>query len=606
MLNRDLVTARPIPVPRLRERRLAVLTLSALLLFVSTQAAEANDSKLSFKTERLIVFKDGYSLILKTAEGTTNDKGELYTDDVPESAVLGSFWAHSNQDALKAMVAGWHDLKETIEKSEDCVTEMDLLRANIGKKVELTTVKGKVIKGTIAKVLGRSQDQEMSPSLRREFGLEQPEDSDSGPGDSTKLKTFIGQMFVLKTIDGDLMLRANQIERLAIESMTTIIKRQITRETKKKRLTLRFAKAKSRQKITLMYFRPGMRWVPTYRLHLDKGGANKAMLEMQAELINEAEDLKNVPMDIVVGVPNFRFRKTVSPLVLESQLRGVLTQAAPQMLQAASQFSNASYTQRAGEFRRRLPPVRQPEPSTVDIPSELKSASVKDLFVYSLSPQTLKKKERAVVPIFKATVPYKDVFVWDFHLNHSQYDLAQSQSSAGSPLRLATSKVWRHIELENNTKFPWTTGAVMLMQGQQPLAQELLTYCSPANKVRVPVTVAVNVHSDFKTWELERKHKAVKWGGYYYSQIKRKALWELCNNTGQDIAVEVVFRLGGKAIAASNDGEIKVDSYNVNDWPNNYRLRSALNNSSTVRWSFTLKPGKTHKAETDFHFFSRQ
>ena len=36
-----------------------------------------------------------------------------------------------------------------------------------------------------------------------------------------------------------------------------------------------------------------------------------------------------------------------------------------------------------------------------------------------------------------------------------------------------------------------------MMQGSQPLAQELLTYTSPKDDVRVPVTVAVVVRGSY-------------------------------------------------------------------------------------------------------------
>ena len=58
-----------------------------------------------------------------------------------------------------------------------------------------------------------------------------------------------------------------------------------------------------------MYFRPGVRWIPTYRIELAaKARRSPPRSSLQAELLNEAEDLKDVPLDIVVGVPNFRFR----------------------------------------------------------------------------------------------------------------------------------------------------------------------------------------------------------------------------------------------------------------------------------------------------------
>ena len=101
----------------------------------------------------------------------------------------------------------------------------------------------------------------------------------------------------------------------------------VTKTTKKKRLTLRFAAANAHRTITLTYFRPGARGVPTYRLVLST--KDRAKLTLQAEIINEAEDLSGMPIDVVVGVPNFRFKDAVSPMILEARLKQTLAAVAP-------------------------------------------------------------------------------------------------------------------------------------------------------------------------------------------------------------------------------------------------------------------------------------
>ena len=64
----------------------------------------------------------------------------------------------------------------------------------------------------------------------------------------------------------------------------------------------------------MMYFPSGRAWIPTYRVNLgEKEGKKVANIALQAEILNEAEDLVDVPVDIVVGVPNFRFRRHPQP-----------------------------------------------------------------------------------------------------------------------------------------------------------------------------------------------------------------------------------------------------------------------------------------------------
>ena len=73
--------------------------------------------RLQLVTERVIVFKDGYSLVLKRGSAVTDDKGEVFTNEVPDAAVLGSFWATPVEGRLLSMVAGWTEVKEILREA---------------------------------------------------------------------------------------------------------------------------------------------------------------------------------------------------------------------------------------------------------------------------------------------------------------------------------------------------------------------------------------------------------------------------------------------------------------------------------------------------------
>ena len=170
---------------------------------------------------------------------------------------------------------------------------------------------------------------------------------------------------------------------------------------------------------------PGIRWIPTYRVSLNENKEKKtAAVSLQAELLNEAEDLDNVPVDIVVGVPNFRFRGTPSPLVLEATLRNALAEAAPDIMgNPSNSFSNAHVLAAGGRIsaatRRR--PTRAAQ-GVVNLPDELTAAGAQDLFVYNLPKITLGKGDRVAVPIFTADVPYRDLYTWDVRITKQDND----------------------------------------------------------------------------------------------------------------------------------------------------------------------------------------
>ena len=88
----------------MRRRSLAAW-IALLLIPLAAIAADKDAAELDMKMQRVIVFKDGYSLIIKRATATTNKDGEVFTDDVPDAAVLGSFWAVPDEGRLVSMLS---------------------------------------------------------------------------------------------------------------------------------------------------------------------------------------------------------------------------------------------------------------------------------------------------------------------------------------------------------------------------------------------------------------------------------------------------------------------------------------------------------------------
>jgi hypothetical protein len=591
---------------------LAILAGVASLLTTADAADEPPPEQLKLTTEKVIVFKDGYCLIVKRGTATTDERGEVYTDEVPDAAVLGSFWATPDQGRLIGMTAGWREVKQEVEKEVPCTSTLEVLEANVGKECSLQLADEAFVSGKIARVLTRPSVSPVPQPQIAQLGIARlalRPDIASGQKPTLQIAGTVGSQFVLGTDDGDMLIDAGAVKRLTIEDMKTTVSRKVTSERRSKRLSFRFEQPGKRRTLALMYFRPGVRWIPTYRINLTTDDDDKkvAKIAMQAEILNEAEDLIDMPVDIVVGVPNFRFRETVSPLVLEATMRNALIQAAPNLMgQGGNQFSNALFTQRSAEFRRDAAAANAAAGGgTVALPDELTAAGAQDLFVYNLPKLSLKKGERTAVPIVTSEAPYRDVYTWDLHVTRQDIAAAPSGSGVGSPLVLSQNKVWRQIELTNNTKLPWTTGAAMIMAGGQPLAQELLTYTSPQDICRVPVTVSVDLRGSFREEEIDRQLNALTWDGYRYAKIEQRAALALRNHKAETVEVEITFRFGGKATEVSDDGKVTLAPYRAEDWQN-YRGQPAVNNSSTVFWKVTLEPGETFEPTVDYNFYTRQ
>ena len=557
-------------------------------------------------TEQVVVFKDGYCLVVKDGVAKTDENGFAHTYEVPDAAVLGSFWAVPETGEIKSMVASWEETKTEEVKEINCTNVLSIIKANVGRECRFM-VSDEQFDGTILKLLSNPAEKP-TPSQVAAAGLH-------GRSSRFIVAPAPASHFLLRSEAGDVMVAINQVKNLTIDQMVSTTEQSSEQVTKKKKLKFDFGKPNQDVKIKLMYFRPDVRWIPTYRIELtdepfkNKAGnapRNTARIAMQGEILNEAEDFVDVPFHVVVGVPNFRFRGTPSPMVLEAQMQNSLANVAPHLMrnnsQVSNSFSNALYTQRAGEFRSNRADGGNGS-AAIDMPEELSGKASQDLFVYKLDKMTLEKGERASVPILTTEVGYRDVYTWDIVVKHSESH-APTGADMRSPLVLSENKVWRQIELVNDTDLPWTTGAAMFVDGFQPLAQELLTYTSPGGICRVPITVAIDLRGKADDREVSRDLQALKWRGRTYAKVVGKINAELANNKSVKVPVEMSIRFGGKATKASDDGKVSLSAYNEEDWEG--RRGDAINNSSVVRWKAEIEPGECFKPEVDYEFLLRR
>ena len=348
------------------------------------------------------------------------------------------------------MVAGWEEIKTEEVKEINCTDVLSIIKANVGRECRFM-VGDEQFDGTILKLLSNPVEKHASDQAAVEL---------LGRSSRFIVAAAPTSHFLFRSEAGDAMVAINQVRNLTINQMITTTEQTSELITKKKKLKFDFGKPNQDVKIKLMYFRPDVRWIPTYRIELtdepfkNKAGnapRNTARIAMQGEILNEAEDFVDVPFHVVVGVPNFRFRGTPSPMVLEAQMQNSLANVAPHLM-GSNRFSNALYTQRAGESRSNRTSGGDGS-AAIEMPEELSGKASQDLFVYKLDKMTLKKGERASVPILTTEVGYRDIYTWDIVIKHSE-SYAPTETDMRSPLVLSENKVWRQIELVNDTDIP--------------------------------------------------------------------------------------------------------------------------------------------------------
>ena len=539
----------------------------AALACAAAGAAEPESGRLALKTQRAVVFKDGYALLIKEAKGVADASGRVFTLEVPDAAVLGSFWAVSrNGSEILAMRAEYTDDWKRVDTPLGPATNTleNLLKQVTGKAVTLMTAGGEEFRG---KLLGRTVIED------RPFVLVEPE----GRGDGAQ-PILIAQSQIVAVRSPALSDGGNADPPFA----------------RAKRLSFDLGKESAGKavELTLMYFAPGIRWIPTYRVSGDL--KDTAAMALQAEILNQSEDLRDVGLDLVVGVPHFRFRDVVSPLVLEATLRNALAQAAPQLM---GQMSNAMFTQRSGEWRREAETAVPAAPADIQLPPELGATGEQDLFVYTVPNFSLRAGGRASVPLWQAEAPLHHLYTLDLNVVRNAMHGSMVQGEAddaryptGSPLRLLKTQVWHQLELTNRSKVPWTTGAAIILRGNLPMGQDLLTYAPPGGTSLLPMTVAVNLRGTLAEEEIERKPNILNWGGHSYSLIRKKGTVTLTSYRDADSDVRVTISLPGKADEVSGDGHIRIDDFHPADWQDGGFWQ---NNHSELVWELNLKPGQT-------------
>ena len=113
---------------------------AVLLLALPCEVAQGKG--LEFATDRVVVFKDGYGLFVKHASGVADDRGRIHTDQVPDAAVLGTFWATADDARILSMTAQWVERKTSTDEVTDCLSPLEVLRANQGRPLSLEMTYG--------------------------------------------------------------------------------------------------------------------------------------------------------------------------------------------------------------------------------------------------------------------------------------------------------------------------------------------------------------------------------------------------------------------------------------------------------------------------------
>ena len=584
----------------------AIALLAAILGGAAVASAAPAEPRVAadLPIKEVTVFKDGHAFVLHEGRMPTDDAGRVVLDYLP-APVLGTFWPYA-ADPKKARLVSVSAGKRMLPVRRTSLTVAELIEGNPGAKVRIREAAAKDEKSPRetyeAVILG------IPTRGTEELARTSP------PGTEPRLPERSG-LVLLRTAGG-----IKAVPIASIEDLTFLgdPDPRIARDEFRNVLTLQLdwggRKPDPMADVGMVYLQRGIRWIPNYRVEID--GKGTAHVRLQATLLNELADLRDVKAHLVIGVPTFAFKDTVDPISLQqavAQLSGYFRPDA----QTAYAFSNTIMTQTARMTEARGPAAER-EPGAADLGPEIAGGRKnEDLYIFTVEHITLKKGERMVVTVAEYDLPYKDVYGLD--LPFGPPPEARQNFSSQQQLELArlmaAPKAMHTLRLTNKSAYPLTTGPALILQGGRALAQGLMKYTAAGAVGDLEVTAAVDLSVEKKDKETGRTPNAATWHGHPYDRINLAGKIHLVNHGPRAVEVEVTRHILGILDGAGQDGRIEQVSWAEGGWANADGLPHwwswcnwgawwyEFNGIGRITWMVTLEPGKSIDLEYTWHYF---
>lgn len=571
----------------------AVLLLAAAVGTASAEPAAPLGALAKMPVKEVTVFKDGHAYVVHQGTMPVDAAGNVLLDLLP-NPVLGTFWPYSANAAtpLQSVTAG----RRRVTVEQTALTVRELLEANPGAEALITEGTKPAYQATIVKALVRSTE----------------EVEKTAPAPGTEPLPQKGNVLLLKTVEGT---KAVSMDAISDVKFVGKYETKLAHEEYRNLLTMKLdwagqPAAKSAE-VGMAYVQKGIRWIPNYRVELD--GKGKAVVKMQATLINELTDLKDATVNLVVGVPSFAFKDTADPIGLNQ----ALVQLSPHFhADASTQFalSNSIMTQQAGFNGRAVAP-----PPAPNLGPDIGGVQSEDLFVFTVKNVTLAKGQRMVLAVSQQSLDYKDVYTLDVPYA-PPLELRQANAGANAEVAklMAAPKVQHKVRLTNGGAQPFTTAPALIVKDGKVLAQGLMTYTSKNTTVDLALTTAVDVKAKKKDKETKRTPNAQTFNGDAYWRIDLASSIELTNHGPKPIEVEVTRHVLGN-LDKAGDG-VKAEMVNLledDDGPSGY-IHPAwwgyyswpawwghFNGIGRLTWTAKLDPGQSNEQAYTWHYYWR-
>jgi hypothetical protein len=504
----------------------SLLLISLALVFAAQAAAQT----------QVALFKNGTSFYSKnlTVEAKA---GFAQLPQVPQ-ATFGTFWVGAPGNAVRRLTT------EKLPKVRAATSLPDLLPGLVGNRVSLVVA--------------------------------------LGSGTQTLDGTLLAANATLLSIQTERGVASLPLAQVLLCTSAQPPNYQIAALDSTQVLRIDFSSPAAAQPLSLAYLQKGLSWVPTYQLDLTD--PSTAAVSLYAEVLNDAEDLENVQLNFVVGVPNFAYGYLASPLAW--------TNSAESFIYQLNNNSNNYYSgrQSRADITRQSLANFAADMDDDGANSATVAGETEDLYLYPAQKASLPKGGRALFPILQTKSPYEHVY---------EVTLPTADPNGRTLQPEAPLPVWHSINLQNTSPQPWTTGAALLSRQQNghtlPLGQDKLTYTPPGAKVKVRLTTSPNVLVKTEEAETERKETGKLRDGYFYDLVTVEAKILLRNYKSEAIKLLIDRLIEGEPLRS--DLTWKIDK--PVSLQNTYRLPHHLG------WQAELKPGEARTITYTYQMYVR-
>jgi len=525
-----------------------------MVCFVSTVRG-GEPREVTTEVRQVALFKNGLGYFLR--EGKLPDEAGPFVIRALPASSHGTFWISCDRSVrLPSLVAREARRTETVE-----VTGLtDLVRANLGKKARLFGVGEEPVVGRLLDLVAAEPEQAADPYASGPASFRSGRYPDSG---------YDREIVFLETEEGMVAVSPRRLQRVDI--LQQDVNRSLETEVGTVELAGVLAEARGKRDFTVSYLAKGITWAPSYRIDIADG--DLAAISAKAVVINEVEDLEDVTLQLITGVPHVQFADVPSPLSLKLDLAQFFRSLSRPPEETANIMSNRAVVlqQRAmypRDSRRGVLPAYAAGSA---------GETAEDLFLYPLKHVTQAKGEVGYHPLFSALVPCEHVYRWDMP---DYLDEASRRSRPYDRDAEAAQVVWHSIRLQNTSPYPWTTAPAMTAAEGQILGQDTLTYTPVAASVTLKLTQAVGVAADEQEREVDRDREGVTLQGRRYEKVTIEGELRVRNSKPEPITIEITKTFAGDLVSSVPEAKVEQLASGL----------KAVNATNLLTWVLEVKP----------------